>query len=150
MRGRNLVILQRRRTIAVCRSTRSPAMRTTWTFHSAGKLIFGRDAAFQVGQIAGRLGLKRILLVTDSALLQAGLLERVHPPLSESGIAVEVFPGGEPEPSLKAADKAIAAGRDFRPDAVLGLGGGSNMDLAKVTAVVLKHGGTPADYFGED
>lgn len=125
-------------------------MRTTWTFHSAGKLVFGRDAALQLGQIAGTLGLKRVLLITDSAIIRAGLLERVHPPLSESGIAVEVFPGGEPEPSLRAAEKAIEAGRDFRPDAVLGLGGGSNMDLAKVTAIVLTHGGTPADYFGED
>jgi alcohol dehydrogenase class IV len=125
-------------------------MRTTWTFHSAAQIVFGRDAALQLGEIAGRLGLKRILLITDAALIRAGLLERVHPPLSESGVAVEVFPGGEPEPSLHAADKAIAAGRDFRPDGVLGLGGGSNMDLAKMTAVVLAHGGKPADYLGED
>ncbi len=125
-------------------------MRTTWTFHSAGKLMFGRDAASQLGEVAGRLGLKRVLLITDPALIRAGLLDRVHPPLSESGIAVEVFPGGEPEPSLRAAEKAIAAGRDFRPDGVLGLGGGSNMDLAKITATVLKHGGGPRDYVGED
>jgi alcohol dehydrogenase class IV len=125
-------------------------MRTTWTFHSAGQLLFGRDSALQLGDVAGRLGLKRILLVTDSALIRAGSLERVHPPLSESGVAVEVFPGGEPEPSLHAAEKAIAAGRSFKPDAVLGLGGGSNMDLAKVTALVLAQGGTATDYFGED
>jgi len=82
-------------------------MRTTWTFHSAGKLIFGRDACLQLGDVAGRLGIKRVLLITDSNLIQAGLLDRVHPPLSESGIAVEVFPGGEPEPTLRAAEKAI-------------------------------------------
>jgi alcohol dehydrogenase class IV len=125
-------------------------MRTTWNFHSAGQLIFGRDAALQLGEVAGRLGLKRILLITDSTLIRAGLLERVHPPLSESGVAVDVFAGGEPEPSLHAAAKAIAAGRAFRPDAVLGLGGGSNMDLAKVAALVLAQGGSPSDYFGED
>jgi len=113
-------------------------------------LIFGRDATLQLGEVAGRLGLKRILLVTDSVLISAGLLERVHPPLSEAGVAVEVFPGGEPEPSLHAAAKAIGAGHAFRPDAVLGLGGGSNMDLAKVTALVLAQGGKPSDYFGED
>ena len=70
-------------------------------------------------------------------------------PLSEAGVTVELFAGGEPEPSLKAAFACIAAGRDFRPDAVLGLGGGSNMDLAKVAAVVLAHGGTPGMYFGD-
>src|SRR5947209_3868787 len=125
-------------------------MRTTWMFHTAGQLIFGRDATLQLGEITGRLGLKRILLVTDSALIRAGLLERVHPPLSEAGVAVEVFPGGEPEPSVQAAEKAIAAGREFRPDGVLGLGGGSNMYLAKITALVLAQGGNIRDYLGED
>ncbi len=64
-------------------------------------------------------------------------------------MAVELFSGGEPEPSLRAAYNAIGAGRDFQPDAVLGLGGGSNMDLAKITATVLTHGGTPGMYVGD-
>src|SRR5579885_887295 len=115
-------------------------MRTTWTFHSAGQLLFGRNATQQLGDIVSRLGARRVLIVTDPALIKAGLVEPVHVPLSEAGIAVEMFPGGEPEPSTRAADAAIAMGRAFRPDAVLGLGGGSNMDLAKITAVVLRHG----------
>jgi alcohol dehydrogenase class IV len=41
-------------------------------------------------------------------------------------------------------------GRRFQPDAILGLGGGSNMDLAKITATVLAHGGSPKDYVGDD
>jgi alcohol dehydrogenase class IV len=125
-------------------------MRTTWTFHTPGQLIFGRDATNQLGEVANRLGLKRILLITDSALIRAGALERVHPPLSEAGVAVEVFPGGEPEPSIQAAERAIEAGRSFQPDGVLGLGGGSNMDLAKIAALVLAQGGHPRDFFGED
>jgi len=61
-----------------------------------------------------------------------------------------VFSEGEPEPSLRAAAACAAAGRAFRPDAVLGLGGGSNMDLAKITAAVLAHGGEARDYVGDD
>jgi alcohol dehydrogenase class IV len=125
-------------------------MRTTWTFHSASQLLFGRHATRQLGDIAGRLGLRRVFIVTDPILAKAGLVEPVHVPLSEAGVAVEVFFGGEPEPSLRAAAAAIAQGRAFRPDAVLGLGGGSNMDLAKITAVVLTHGGQPLDYAGDD
>jgi alcohol dehydrogenase class IV len=124
-------------------------MRTTWTFHSAGQLIFGRDAVRQLGDVAVTLRIKRLLLVTDPVLLDAGLGERLHGPLSEAGVKVETFDGGEPEPSLTAAHKAIAVGREFRPDAVLGLGGGSNMDLAKITATVLTHGGTPSLYVGD-
>src|SRR5579871_208194 len=125
-------------------------MRTTWTFHTAGQLLFGRHATQQLGDIANRLGIRRVLAVTDHILAKAGLVEPVHVPLSEAGVVVELFLGGEPEPSLRAADAAIARGREFRPDAVLGLGGGSNMDLAKITAVVLTHGGKPLDYAGDE
>lgn len=125
-------------------------MRTTWTFHSAGQLVFGRNAAARLGEITRRLGARRALVVTDPILLNAGLVEAVHAPLSEAGVAVEVFSGGEPEPSLRAAAAALAAARDFRPDCVVGLGGGSNMDLAKITAVLLAHGGKPLDYSGDD
>lgn len=125
-------------------------MRTTWTFHSAGQLLFGQHATQQLGDIAGRLGARRVLIVTDPILAKAGLVEPVHVPLSEAGVVVEVFFGGEPEPSTRAAEAAIALGRDFRPDAMLGLGGGSNMDLAKITAVVLKHGGQPLDFSGDE
>src|SRR5262245_13349297 len=124
-------------------------MRTTWTFHSAGQLIFGRDATRQLGEVTGGLGVKRLLVVTDKLLFEAGAVDTVLGALSEAGVTVELFTGGEPEPSLKAAYAAIAAGREFRPDGVLGLGGGSNMDLAKVTAVVLSHGGTPLMYAGD-
>jgi alcohol dehydrogenase class IV len=125
-------------------------MRTTWTFHSAGQLLFGRNAARQVSDLARRCGYRRILIVTDPVLVKAGVAERVHIPLTESGVRIEVFSGGEPEPSLRAAAECAAAARAFRPDAVLGLGGGSNMDLAKITATVLAHGGEARDYVGDD
>ncbi|HEV3259140.1 MAG TPA: iron-containing alcohol dehydrogenase [Gemmataceae bacterium] len=124
--------------------------RTTWMFHSAGQLLFGRHAAGQLAEVAGRLGAKRVLIVTDSVLAKAGLPDRVRAPLAGSGITVETFDGGEPEPSLRAADACIGLARRFQPDAVLGLGGGSNMDLAKITAALLSHGGSPRDYVGDD
>ncbi|HZY84321.1 MAG TPA: iron-containing alcohol dehydrogenase [Gemmataceae bacterium] len=125
-------------------------MRTTWTFHSAGQLLFGRNAAQELGELATRLRLRRILIVTDPVLVKAGVAERVHIPLADAGVGIEVFSEGEPEPSLRAAAECAAAAREFRPDAVLGLGGGSNMDLAKITAVVLAHGGEARDYVGDD
>ncbi|HXG12619.1 MAG TPA: iron-containing alcohol dehydrogenase [Gemmataceae bacterium] len=125
-------------------------MRTTWTFHSAGQLLFGRDAARQLGEVAGRLGARRILIVTDPVLSKAGPLDRVRQPLLDAGVTVEVFDGGEPEPSMRVAEECVARARKFAPDALLGLGGGSNMDLAKITAVILAHGGSPRDYVGDD
>ena len=74
----------------------------------------------------------------------------MHSSLSEAGIKVDVFSGGEPEPSIGVARACIAAARDCRPDALVALGGGSNIDLAKVAAIVHTHGGSPRDYFGEN
>jgi alcohol dehydrogenase class IV len=125
-------------------------MRTTWTFHAPGQLIFGRHATRQLGEIAARAGVRRLLLITDPVLRRAGLADTVQSPLREAGMVVEVFDGGEPEPSFRAAEAALAVGRAFSPDAVLGLGGGSNMDLAKITATLLAHGGGPRDYVGDD
>jgi alcohol dehydrogenase class IV len=125
-------------------------VRTVWTFHSAGQLVFGRNAVAQLGELAARLGAKRVLLVTDPVLVKAGLVEPVRRPLDQTGAAVEVFPGGEPEPSMKATEACVALARQFRPDALVALGGGSNMDLAKASATLLAHGGTPRDYVGDD
>lgn len=125
-------------------------MRETWTFHSAGSLIFGPGAVRQLGDVAKRLAARRILAITDRVLEAAGVVDEALAPLRQAGVDVQLWTGGEPEPSLHAAGCALAAARDYRPDAVLGLGGGSNMDLAKITATALAHGGTPADYLGDD
>jgi alcohol dehydrogenase class IV len=124
-------------------------MRTTWTFSSAGQIIFGPGAVRQLGDAVGRLGVERLLVVTDARLIEAGLLDEVQAALG-SQVTLEVFAGGEPEPSLRAAEACVAHAREFRPTALLGLGGGSNMDLAKMAATVLAHGGTPRDFLGED
>lgn len=125
-------------------------MRTTFTFHSAGQLIFGRDAVLQLGEVARRLSINRIFIVTDKHLAKAGALERVRAPLVEAGVTVEVFEGGLPEPPISLADTCAAHARRFGAQALVGLGGGSNMDLAKIVATILTHGGGPRDYVGDD
>jgi alcohol dehydrogenase class IV len=125
-------------------------MRTTWTFFTAGQLTFGPGSASQLGEIAARRGWKRILVITDRVLRSLGLVERVTQPLIEAGMDCQVFDGGEPEPSIHVALQASESARQFRPDALLGLGGGSNMDLTKLAAVLFTHGGQPVNYFGFD
>src|SRR5262249_42284676 len=139
------------RSVAALVARRPPVespMRTTWTFHTAGQLIFGRGATDQLGDAAVRQGVRRMLVVTDANLLAAGLTEPVHTALSEAGVVVEVYSGGQPEPSTEVVLACVAAARAFRPDSVLGLGGGSNLDLAKATSTLLAHGGSPLDYSG--
>lgn len=125
-------------------------MRTSWSFHSAGQLVFGRGALADLGRWAARRKWQRAFIVTDQRLAAAGLVQRVVAPLQEAGIQFEIFDGGEPEPAVVTAQQAIDHAREYRPDCIVGLGGGSNMDLAKVAAAVLAHGGSPESYFGFD
>ena len=124
-------------------------MLPSFTFHSAGSLIFGRDSVNQLGEIAGRLKAGRILIVTDPILVKAGLVERALAPLSAAGVTCEVFAGCVPEPPVEVVRAGVDAAWTFRPDAVLGLGGGSNMDAAKLAALVLAHGGDATDWVGD-
>ncbi|MCA9206467.1 MAG: iron-containing alcohol dehydrogenase, partial [Planctomycetales bacterium] len=124
--------------------------RTTWNFHTAGQLVFGFDATDSVGALIRRRGWDRVLVVTDPILRKLGIVDRVTQSLAAAKLSVEIFDGGEPEPSFAAAENAIQAAGEFRPGVILGLGGGSNMDLAKIVAAVTTHGGTYSDYFNFD
>jgi alcohol dehydrogenase class IV len=112
-------------------------------------LVFGRNAVEEVGDLVRSLPARRVFVVTDRILVEAGILDEVHGPLSEAGLSVGIFDDGQAEPSLQLAQSCAAAARKFGPDAVLGLGGGSNMDVAKMTAILLTHGKSPRDWLGD-
>lgn len=124
-------------------------MNSIWTFHSAGSLVFGRGAVAQVGEIARRRGARRAFVVTDRVLASNGVLDQVTASLHVAGVEPVVFDGCVPEPPSDVVLQATAAARDARPDILIGLGGGSNMDTAKLVAVLLAHGGTLDDYVGD-
>jgi alcohol dehydrogenase class IV len=121
----------------------------TWTFQSAGSLIFGRNSTDQLPDVAGGLGARRVFLVSDAILAKAGAEERVSAKLTAAGIALDCFHVDKPEPSVEIVRTAMARAKAFGPDAVLGLGGGSNMDCAKLVALVLAHGQDATDYTGD-
>ncbi len=120
-----------------------------WTFHSAGSLVFGRGAVARLGDVARRLKADRVFVVTDGTLAGNGVLDAVRGPLHAAGVTVDVFDGCVPEPPSDVVYAATEAARKVGPGLVLGLGGGSNMDTAKLVALLLAHGGTLDDYVGD-
>jgi alcohol dehydrogenase class IV len=125
-------------------------LRTTWSFRAPAQLTFGTGAAQQVGTWLARAQCRQVLLISDRQLTAAGITPKIDAALRAADVQVGLFEDGQAEPSLDIAQQAIEFARTMRPAAVIGLGGGSNMDLAKVTATVLAHGGRPQDYFGFD
>lgn len=124
-------------------------MSAIWNFNTAGSLVFGRGAVDQLGDIAARLKAKRVLVVTDEILTRVGITEQAVAPLRAAGITTEVFAGCKPEPPVEVIREAADAARKFAPDLLVGLGGGSNMDAAKLVAVLLAHGGDATDWVGD-
>jgi alcohol dehydrogenase class IV len=120
--------------------------RSFWNFHSAGRLVFGTGAVRHLAQFVEPFRPKRIFLVSDPQLDRAGIVAQVIEPLSAAGWSVHVCLEGEPEPTFATADRTLAAARSYGPNAIVAVGGGSNIDLAKVTAAVLTHGGSYRDY----
>ncbi|MBC8115839.1 MAG: iron-containing alcohol dehydrogenase, partial [Candidatus Saccharimonas sp.] len=90
----------------------------------------------------------RVLIVTDAMLVRAGVVSQVEAPLRAAGLDVSLFDGGQAEPSCAIAETALSVAKTSRPDVIVAVGGGSNMDVAKIVAAMLTHGGTLRDYFG--
>ena len=88
-------------------------MRTTWTFHSAGSLVFGRGAAGQLGDIARRLPARRVFIVSDAVLAKAGVLDAVAGPLRDlcdtEGCCLVVTTGGTGPARRDVTPEATAA-----------------------------------------
>lgn len=121
-----------------------------WSFSTSTQLAFGWGSVRELTAAVRRNGWRRVLVITDPGIARLSMTERVIESLRGGGGEAILFDGGEPEPSVAAASRCIEVARTSQPDAILGLGGGSNLDLAKMTAVVARHGGTPQDYFGFD
>lgn len=88
-----------------------------------------------VGTEVGRLGATRALVVTDRGVQAAGLCEPVLASLRQVGIAAQVFAEVDPNPTEANVESGVTALRAHRADLIIGLGGGSPLDVAKLVAV---------------
>ncbi|NRP72839.1 Long-chain-alcohol dehydrogenase 1 [Ensifer psoraleae] len=112
------------------------------------ELLFGAGQRHALGGIAARLG-QRALVVTDTRLAaDADLLALVRQ-LEEAGLAVMVDSSTLPDVPVESAIASATRAKVFAPDLVIGIGGGSCLDMAKCVALLLTHGGRPQDYYGE-
>ncbi|MEZ6086846.1 MAG: iron-containing alcohol dehydrogenase [Pirellulaceae bacterium] len=120
-----------------------------WNFMTAGRLCFGRGAVEQITDLLSGMGFHKAFVLADQTLEHIGHVRRVRNALTAvEGMEVAVCLHGGAEPSIDDALKCVQAAQQAEPDLIVGLGGGSNIDLAKVTATVIAHGGSPKDYFG--
>jgi len=106
----------------------------------------GAGAVGELGAILRQLGLSRPLIVSDGFLRQQGLVGRVADLLRAEGVEAGVFTDTVPDPTTASIDLGLAALKGADYDSLIGLGGGSPQDTAKIMAIMHVHGGVVRDY----
>lgn len=112
------------------------------------KLVFAAGSLNELGEIAKSEGATRVLLVTDPGIRDAGHAERAVRSLYRAGLVARVFDGVEENPTITTVGKGLRFAREFKPNFVVGLGGGSSMDCAKGINFLYTNGGKMQDYWG--
>lgn len=92
------------------------------------------------------LGMKRPLIVTDSGIVNVGLLDRITAPLAAANLDYVVFYDVVPNPPISLVDRGAELYERESCDGIIALGGGSPMDAAKSIGVVATNGGSILDY----
>ncbi|WLS05709.1 iron-containing alcohol dehydrogenase [Shinella oryzae] len=118
------------------------------TLRAPRELLFGAGQRHALGSVAARLG-RRALVVTDTRLAADADFRALVGQLEAAGLAVLIDSSTLPDVPVEQAVASAENARIFRPDLVIGIGGGSCLDMAKCVALLLAHGGRPQDYYGE-
>jgi alcohol dehydrogenase len=119
-------------------------------FVAPTEVTYGRGAVANVAGIVARYSPDRLLVVSDPGVIAAGLLDRVTDQLEVGGPRWQTFSDIEANPSVETVERAFAAYRAAGAEAILVVGGGSAMDVAKAVGILATNGGKITDYEGGD
>lgn len=117
-------------------------------FQMRTRFVVGEGVLEQLGAIAQELGGTRVLVVSDPGIVQAGLFERSVHSLRAGGMQIASFHEFQENPDSDQVDRGVQVAKEFQPDLLVGLGGGSSMDCAKGINFVHSCGGRIHDYWG--
>jgi len=119
----------------------------TFELQMPSRVIFGIGTVERVGAESKSMKAQNVLIVTDPGVAKAGLADKVKEPLLKEDLKAEVWDQVEPEPTINSLEKLLEHVKQGNFDMLIGVGGGSSMDVAKSVAVLLNNPGNPEDYF---
>ncbi|MGQ9543168.1 MAG: iron-containing alcohol dehydrogenase [Candidatus Bathyarchaeia archaeon] len=112
------------------------------------KIIFEEGASQNVPDLAKSFNPESILLVTDPVIRGIGVSDKITEPLQRAGVKVDIFDQVEPEPSVEAAEAVVRFARGSSYDLIIGLGGGSSMDMAKLASISITNPNPITEFVG--
>lgn len=111
-------------------------------------VLFGEDRLQELGTVAHDLEGRRVLLVADPGISEAGYSERARLSLEAAGLTTRLFDQVEENPTSDNVAAGVSVARALDADLIVGIGGGSAMDCAKGINILLTNGGRMSDYQG--
>jgi len=112
------------------------------------EILFGKGQRHALPMVAGKLG-RRALICTDERLAGTEAFAEMLAGLQAAGLEVLVYARVLPDVPRDSVAACVDEVRSFQPDMVIGIGGGSCLDMAKCVSLLLSHGGALQDYYGE-
>jgi len=120
------------------------------TFLTPPRIICEPGALSQLGILAAELGGSKALIVTDPGLVSLGYGDEALAALNHAGIEGQIFDKVEADPPYRVVTEATEAAKEFDANIIIGLGGGSSIDTAKVVALAAKSDQTLDQMVGTD
>jgi alcohol dehydrogenase len=117
-------------------------------FSTTSRIVMGPGASKTIGEEVKARGIKRVLIVTDKGVISAGLLKTIEASLKGSGIKYGIFDAVQPDPRYEIVEDALNMAREFKAQMLIGVGGGSPMDITKVTAIMFTNKPPVLQYVG--
>jgi len=114
------------------------------------RLVVGPGSIDRLGRLSRELAGSRALVVSDPGIVEAGHTAGAIESLTEAGVATAVFDAFGENPTADHVEAGATLAREFRPDLLVGLGGGSSMDCAKGINFLFSCGGRMQNYRGRD
>lgn len=121
---------------------------TPFDFQPRTRFVFGAGAVERLGELAGELGARRVLLVSDAGVAAAGHAQKGIDSLVAADIETHTFFDVHENPTTVDVQAGLQLARRHDPELIVGLGGGSSMDCAKGINFLFSNGGEMRDYWG--
>jgi alcohol dehydrogenase class IV len=121
---------------------------TGFTFETTPKIVSAPQSSLDLGRHAADAGVSHALIVTDRGLLATGQIIPIEAALNAAGIAATVYADVEADPPEAIIEAAVRAARSAGVDGVIGIGGGSSMDTAKLVALLVRTPQALPDIYG--
>jgi len=122
----------------------------SFTFNTTASIRFQEGAAASLSTACQKILGERILFVTDQGLTKIGLAQGSLESLQQTGITVTLFDQVEADPSVDTLMAAVDKARQIDATGIVGFGGGSSMDVAKLTALLVGSNENLAEVWGVD